>query len=89
MLDRLLAGLAIWVLLAGCFALSGSPVGASQDVAAPVVFAGTDTPREATVDHEMRARQHHARINMILNTGRLGGSELAATERRLDVIALK
>jgi hypothetical protein len=87
MLKRLLAGLVIWPIVAVCFALSEPPVRAS----AP------QTPRtmppvrpESPIDQEMRMRQHHAAVNMILYTGRLGGTELATTERQhLDVIALK
>jgi hypothetical protein len=96
MLNRLLAGLVIWAIVAGCFALSESPVRASQDVAAPADFVVPYTPQtvprvvpDPTVDQEMRVRQHHARINMILYTGRIGDSELAATARQLDAIALR
>lgn len=96
MVNRLLAGLVIWAIWAGCFALSESPVRASQDVAAPAVSSLRHTPRrmplvlpDPTVEQEMRVRQYHARVNMILYTGRLGGGELATTARRLDAIALK
>ena len=96
MLNRLLAGLVICATLAGGFALSESPLRASQDMAAPAVFAVPPSPRtmplflpDPTVDQEMRARQYHARVNMILYTGRLGGSELATTAPQLEVIALK
>lgn len=85
MLKRLLAGLVIWAIFLACFALSEPPVRASA----------LQTPRtmplvrtESPIDREMRVRPHHARVNMILYTGRLGG-DLATTERQLDVIALK
>ena len=97
MLNRLLAGLAIWTLLGGCcFALSELSARASQGVATPAVSAAPDTHRttprnqpDPTVDQEMRERQHHARVNMILYTGRFGDGELATTARQLDAIALK
>jgi len=92
-LNRLLAALVISTLIVGCcFALSERSLAASQDMSAHAAFDAPPTPprgREPTpVDLQMRAREHHARVNMILYTGRFGDGERAATRGQLDAIAL-
>jgi hypothetical protein len=97
MVTRFLAVLAISALMLGAgFVVSEPSVSAAQDVGAQPIPARADTAHpgrhirlEPPVDQQMRMREHHARVNMILYTGRFGGSDLAATARQLDVIALR
>jgi hypothetical protein len=97
MLTRLLAVLAIPALmLASWFVVSEPSVSAAQDAGARPIPARADMPHtgryirlEPPVDQQMQMREHHARVNMILYTGRLGGSDLATTTRQLDAIALR
>jgi hypothetical protein len=96
MFTRLLTGLAIWTIAVGCFlALSETPVPASQRATgqalpAPALTTPPTLPvrSDSPVDRQMRALEHHARVNMILYTGRFGGSEWAGASGGLGAIAV-
>jgi hypothetical protein len=73
MRNRLISGLAVWALIMGCclvFAERRAP--AAQLPAAPAVGATADAPssspqfQDRTVEQEMLALGHHARVDMLL-----------------------
>lgn len=96
MLKRFLSRLAIGMVVVACgVVLSEKAVPASQDVTTPTLPDVRDTsvvrtpvPTDVSVDRQMQAFEHHARVNMILYTGRFGQSELATTGNQLNAIAL-
>ena len=97
MLKRLLTGLALWTLIVGGgLALSEKSVPASQaDVTTQAVRTVPDTLPSAPdmqsappLDQQIMAFERHARVDMILYTGRFGQGDLAGMQLRNDLPAI-
>lgn len=93
---RLLLGLAGWTLVAGYVCASGeAPLPSSQNVTSQTVrpmgdgpHTSPSVPPEAPVDRQMQGFERHARVDMILYTGRFGQGDLAIRAQQLEVVAL-
>ena len=94
MFTRLGSGFVLWTLIVGCGVMvTGTWVLASQDATPRTAAEASEAPSplppaDPSVDRAMHAFERRARVDMILYTGRFGGTDLAATRRELEAIAL-
>lgn len=95
MLRRLVSGPAVGTLVLGyCLAVSAASPPSSQNVTSqpggpmPAKPPASSTSRlDPPAGHQMLAIERHAKINMILYTGRFDRRDFATTKKQLEVFA--